>query len=243
MALKQSVTADEHGALAEPLKALYKANGTGFVLDVEGIDNITGLTSALSKERTDRETAQAALKPYQTAGVTPERLAELLALDQSTKLGKLTSKGEYDEALAAVRTDFETKLTQAQQKLQEQALDHGLDSVLLRAGVIPERLANAKLAAKNHVRVASDGKLEVIGPNGQPNGAELDKFFAGDFKTGNLYFFNGNGGAGSGAQDNTKPGATELPVKTRAEFGALTPTQKVEFSELVGQGKAQLVNG
>lgn len=244
MALKQAVTTEEHGLLDAALKALYKQSGTGFILDVEGIDNITGLTSALASERSRANTAEGALKPYQTAGLTPERITSLLALEQAGKVGSLTSKGEYDQALELVKQGHTTQLTAMQEKLNEQALDHGLDSVLLKAGVIQERLPVAKKAARDYVRVAEGGALEVIDPaTKQLNGKKPEEFFAGDFKTQHLYLFNGNGGAGSGAQNNMTPGAAEVPVKTRAEFNALTPQQKVDFSELVGAGKAQLVNG
>lgn len=242
MALKQSVSTEEHGTLADSLKPLYKQHGTGYVLDVEGIENITGLTSALASERTARETAEGALKPFK--GMTAERLAELTALETSTKLGKLTSKGEYDTALETVKSGYETQISDLQKRLNEQALDHGLDSVLLTSGVIPERLGNAKKAARDYVRVAENGQLEVINPSDQkPTGTDLKKFFGEDFKSKNLYFFNGNGGAGSGATGGAQPGATDLPTKTRAEFNALNPQQKADFSELVGQGKAQLVAG
>lgn len=242
VAYKQTLTADEYTALPEPARGFYKLVGTNYVPDIEGVDNLPGLTSALQKERTDRENAQNALKPFQTAGLTPERITELLALEQSTKVGKLANRGEYEAALAAEKKPLLDENATLKQQLDEQALDHGLDAVLLKAGVIPERLGNAKLAAKNHVRVGEGRKLEVV-ENGQVVATDLEKYFGGDFKTKNLYFFNGNGGAGSGATGSTQPGAGEVPTKTRAEFNALTPQQKADFSELVGQGKAQLVAG
>jgi hypothetical protein len=241
VAYKQSLTTDEHAALPEAARGFYKQVGSNYVPDIEGVDNLPGLTSALASERTARETAEGALKPFK--GYTPERLAELTALEQSSKLGKLTSKGEYDQALAQVNATHTQEKEALNKRLADQALDHGLDAVLLRAGVIDNRLGNAKLAAKNHVRVAENGTLEIIGANGQPAGVEVDKFFTGDWKTNNLYFFNGNGGAGSGSTGGGNQATGEVPTKTRAEFNALTPQQKADFSELVGQGKAQLVAG
>ena len=243
MAYKQTLTAEEHGALPEAARGFYKQVGNSFVPDIEGIDNLPGLTSALQSERSAREQAEGALKPFK--GLTAERIAELTALEQSTKLGKLTSKGEYDTALETVKSGYEQTITGLNQKLHDQALDHGLDSVLLSAGVDPKRLSNAKLAAKPHVRVADNGALEVVNPSDQkPTGTELKKFFGDDWKKDNLYFFLPSGGAGSGADTSLNTGAAgEVPTKTRAEFNALSPQQKADFSELVGKGKAKIVNG
>jgi hypothetical protein len=243
VAYKQTLNADELAALPEAARGFYKQVGSNFVPDIEGVDNLPGLTSALASERTARETAQNALKPFTAAGVTPERVTELLALEQSSRVGKHMSKGEYDTALETQLKPVQTENATLKEQLRNQGLDHKLDQVLIAAGVINDRLPKAKKIAKDYVRVADDGTYEVIGDDGKPTSHKFDEFWGGAFKKDNLFLFSGNGGAGSGSTGSSQPGAGEVPTKTRAEFAALTPQQKGDFMELVGQGKAQLVQG
>lgn len=240
MPLKQSLTADEHGALPEAERGNYKLVGTNYVPDVEGIDNLPGLASALDRERQRANDLDKALKPF--SGLTAERVQQLLDLEKSQNIGKLTSKGEFDAAREQIEKDANQRVSDAEQRARNVTIDYKLDQALIKAGVIPERLEVAKMLARQRVKLMEDDSLSVVGPDGKVSGTTLDKFLSEDFKTQNAYLYQPNGGAGTGAQPGTKANlGAGVQTKTRAEFAALSAQEKIDFSNLVAQKKAQLV--
>ena len=51
MALKYKITAEEHGGLSEGVQELYSEKDGTFVLALDGLEDVSGLKSALEKER------------------------------------------------------------------------------------------------------------------------------------------------------------------------------------------------
>ncbi|WP_298962239.1 hypothetical protein [uncultured Methylobacterium sp.] len=138
----------------EALRPSYKEDNGKFVLQVRKVDgfaleNITGLTNALSAERTLKETAEAALKPFkdidantarqaialvsQYGDVTPEKakqlatdFARLSAIDPSKEADRLAGE-KVETAVNAARTEFGTKETQYQGQIE--ALQGGVEKL------------------------------------------------------------------------------------------------------------------
>lgn len=241
MPLKQKLTAAEHQALASDTdRANYKLVGSDFVLDVEGVDNITSLTSALATERSARQTAETNLKKFE--GVDVERYKTLTAAEQGQQLGKLTDKGQYDKALETVNQQHEAKQKELQQKLDAQAIDHALSLGLSAAGVIPARLKDALQIARPMVAV-HEGSVGVLGADGKVDLTKpLDQWLGQDFKKDRAYLYAPNGNSGSGAQNGTNTATGDKPTKTRAEANALPPAEKMAYMEQVSAGKAVLTD-
>src|ERR1044071_8704519 len=108
MALKQKLTAAEHAALgSDAERGYYKQAGADYVLDIEGVDNVTSLTSALQSERTRANTAETNLKKFE--GVDPDKWKQYVAAEQNSGVAKLADKGQYDQALATVTQTHEQK--------------------------------------------------------------------------------------------------------------------------------------
>ncbi len=96
---------------------------------------LTGLKSAVAKERTEREAAAKALREAQT------RLEELETAAKAKK------SGMSDEQLAAMRADFDAKVApyqtraeKAEARLREKELDGALKSLMATSGVRAERI-------------------------------------------------------------------------------------------------------
>ena len=109
----------------------------------------------------------------------------------------------------------------------------------------PKRLNDALQIARPLVGNNADGSVGVLGADGKVDLTKtFDKWLSEEFKKDRAYLFLPNGNAGSGAQGDT---ATTLQAgavtKTRTEFNALSPQEKIDFSNLVAQKKAAIVAG
>lgn len=241
MPLKQQLTTAEHAALgSDAERGYYKQVGANYVLDVEGIDNITSVVSTMQAERTRANTLQSDLKKYD--GVDVDRYRQLVSADQGQQLGKIVDKGQYDKAVETINAQHKAELDARDARLNAQAIDHSLTLALSQAGVIPERLNDALQIARPLVGVL-DGAVGVLGADGKVDAAlKLDKWTGETFKKDRAFLFQPNGNGGSGAQNGTsgQGGQGEKQVKTRAEFNQLSPADKIAFSNLVAESKAQI---
>lgn len=195
MALKARITAAEYQALAEALRKEYKADGDAFIIDVvaaEGYDlqNIAGLTSALSKLKGENSAQKAQLKAFEVDGEALDPVAAAKALKRVTELEALDPKKLAEEqvksALEQAKVGFQKELGAV--KARAELLEGNL------RGVMVDQVATAALAAKGgnvklllpHVRsalkmVEEDGKfkVKVLGADGNPrivvaNGSAVD---------------------------------------------------------------------
>lgn len=110
MALKRKITAAEHAALSDALKAEYKANGADFVLDT---DDATELMTARDREKEARKAAEKAAKDAQDAldalkDDTSRKNGDVAALEASYKqklIDAEKAKKAAEDALTAERQD------------------------------------------------------------------------------------------------------------------------------------------
>lgn len=83
-----------------------------YKLKVEGIEDTSGLKSALEKERSDRKALEKKIKQWEALGKSPEEIAELSQQHEEEQRAKLEKKGEYDKMLQQVQ-DQHKKTTDA----------------------------------------------------------------------------------------------------------------------------------
>lgn len=243
MVLKQSLTAEAHAALPEGERGYYKEHEGVFVPDIEGVVNLPGIVSTYQKERSDKEALQKWAKPFQDAGVTFEEITELRELKRSSELGKLTSKGEYDEAKKRIEADAQAKVEDANRRATEKMIMAQQQLALINAGVKRERLEDAMLVTRPTLKLGQNDSLVMVIPDaaGQPTDVNFDEYLAGDFKTKKAWYFEPGNGNGTGADPNNKGGGAKQ-TKTRAEFRQLDGAGQLEYSKLVQAGKAELVD-
>ncbi len=105
MALK--LTLDSLDGLDDGVKSLYAEKDGKFRLDVEGVEDVTGLKSALEKERSARRDLEKRMK----TALSEDDLEEYARLKAEADKGK-----DKDEILKSMRARHEKELEQSRQE-------------------------------------------------------------------------------------------------------------------------------
>jgi DNA-directed RNA polymerase subunit F len=178
MKLKATLTKEEHEALDASLRDLYAEKDGKFILDAEGVEDVTGLKSALKKERDAASAAQKTLKELQDkfTDLDPEKardaLEKLRALEDKTLLdaGKVDElvarktermKADHDNQLKALvkeRDGWKGKAGGFEYQLQQTLLETQLRDAATKAGVTRTAFPDVILRAKQIFQPV-DGKL------------------------------------------------------------------------------------
>lgn len=170
MALKRKLTATEHAALSDVLKAEYKADGAGFVLDT---DDATELLNARNQEKEARRLAEKARDDAQAAldalkDKTSRENGDVAALDASYKQKLADEKKRADAA--------EATLTSERQDRHASTVADGIAKRFTVPGLVGPHISK-RLAVEMH-----DGKavVRVLDKEGKPSAlsvADLEKEF------------------------------------------------------------------
>ena len=215
MALELNV--DTLDGLDDSVKGLYVERDGKFQLDVNGIEDVSGLKSALEHERTSRK------KAIENASVAEK--ARLKAIeDQAKESGdhkQLYTSSE--EARAALQTELDgvkkgianserkTAATKVAAEIAEGA------NVDLLSKFIVDRLGHA------------DGEVKVLSKTGELTVSSLSDL-ANEFKNDERFssLVKGNQSNGGGANGGDKSGGAAKTM-TRADFNALNPIAQSNF--------------
>jgi len=244
MPTKAKLTKAEYDALDAEGKKAYEAIGDFFVFTGE-IPDVTNLQTALDNERQLHQTAANQLKAY--AGIDPAKAKEALAAQQkptkehdlNTIEGLRAALADTQKAINDMRTDFDTKIKTKEDAANQLITDRAIESVLVKAGVIPEAMPDAMAAVRKMVRpLAGDpAELGVLGANDTFIGTPFETWATNDLRKQKSWFFadSGNGGTGSrvnrnspalGAVDVSKLSATERLKYANEQEAAASATAK-----------------
>jgi hypothetical protein len=184
--LKAVLSEEEHGKLEASEQEFYTKNDKGnYVANVEGVEDVTGLKSALGSEREQNKTnknqirdLEGKLKTWE--GYDPEEVKAAVEQSRALKDKKLISEGKIDE-LVAQRTeravaDFESqkkafnaeleKVTgerdSFKNKLHSVLIDNKISEVATKPeiGVLPQALPDVTVRVRKIFKVNEEGKLE-----------------------------------------------------------------------------------
>lgn len=198
----------------EDVREYYVPTEDGrFRLNAEGVEDVTGLRSALQAERRERENREKQLAKVKD--VDPEKYKELLAEHERREEEAAQRKGEYDKLLAQVNDKHKKVVDDlgAQVERLKGELARTLIEAKAHAAITEEK--GVPLLLMPHIRsrtrmVERDGKfdIEVLLPDGTPmvtdkgpaTIAELVKSFKEDNNFARA--FDGVGAGGSGAGPN-----------------------------------------
>jgi hypothetical protein len=111
MALKYTVTADEYKGLETGLQGLYSEKDGSYILGVDGLEDTSGLKSALEKERESRREFEKQIKAWKVLGKTPEEIQTLMK--------KITEEEEKDKKKSDPRDEQLKTLQEETAKLRE----------------------------------------------------------------------------------------------------------------------------
>jgi hypothetical protein len=254
MALKIKLTAEEHGKLTTELQAAYKQVGDAFVLDAEGIDDITDLTGALDRIKADNkrlrdEAASLRTQAEKVKDVDPEKYKQLMAEAEQRDKDIKEKKGEYDAIVKQMNDQHAKDLAKKDQEIA--SMRAALEEHLIEATAIAAIAENKGepmlllpiIRRRTRVVKGDDGKfaVQVLDESGNPKVdgagkaitiAALVAEMKGDKIFGRA--FEANGQSGGGHPPAARPGAR--PVGDGTE-GPKTSFDKIKSGiEKVMQG-------
>ena len=223
MALKLIV--DSLDGLDEGTKGLYAEKDGKYRLDVEGIEDTSGLKSALEKERTARRELEKRAK----AALSEDDMEEYARLKAEADKGK-----DKDEILKGMRSRHEKELELARQdaakvkaQLEKTVLESTATQLLAKNGgnvslLLPHIMGQIKAEEV-------DGTLSVV----PASAATIDDVVKG-LKSTFPAAFADSGHSGSGATGG-HAGAGGAKTMTRAQFNGLAPTAQHEHIRAGGK--------
>ena len=230
MSLKLKLTADEHNSLDEGLKGLYEEKDGVFVLGVDGIEDTSGLKSALEKERKRARDLEKAAKAYEGVGMTPEEIAELVKAREEAEKSSLEKKGEWEKLKVQMLDKHQKDLSAKDEEVKK--MKQTLESFLVDAAAT-EAIASAKGIPQlllPHVKsavsvVEEDGKYQVRvmgkdGPRVNAKGEFLGiKDLVSEMRESDIFSraFEGSGISGGGAAPSAQKGSRGTHVISRAD--------------------------
>lgn len=225
---KLKLVLDSLEGLDEPTRGMYVEKDGKFHLDVDGIEDTSGLKSALQKERKDRADLEKKVKRWEALGKTDEEIADLIAKHDETSQSEAERKGEWEK----LRTQMNDKHAKELQKKDETI---GAMRKRLEAELVDARATTAIAAAKGvpdlllphvqrHVKVDENFNVVVVDAKGDPrvNGKGEPLSIADlvtEMRSTEIYgrAFEGSGHSGSGMRPGGDGGG--IPQnKRRSEF-------------------------
>lgn len=214
---------DDLSGLPEGLKAVVSDDGELDLTMVMPTEDLTGLKSALQKERAN-------VSAYAKLGSPDEITARIADL---TEKAKGSGKGAEDAQakLEAMAADYEAKLTGANERIQKMMQRNAsaeLKAELAKAGFIAEAIDDIAATALGRLQFNDDGSPKVMTADGKPmigtgpdHGATLAEL-AKELAEAKPYAVRDGGKSGGGKQPGSNGG-----TPTTKNWGEMTSEEKV----------------
>lgn len=189
MALKAAITADEFGKLPEVLQDHYVGDGDMYRLDAEGVEDVSGLKSALERQKAEARRAKDGSGELSRRLQQMEELLSGLGGEEGAQhLKELQSKLEKDDLLRAMANGdlesvsnrllgrnnadwgkkysaLESKVAEAERALKER--DQRLHRIIIEGEI--QRAANGSLIPSAVEDAVTLGRLQwQLGDDGKP---------------------------------------------------------------------------
>lgn len=254
MALKAFLPTTD--GLAPEVAALYREIDSGWVLDVEpaegwNLEDVGGLKTALSKERTAAEKARKALEAWRD--LDPAEVREnLTELERLREAGSPDQKKKFEEQLKAHTDRIEAKYaaqvreaneraTALDQRLKgelidrhlaeaiatHQGLDHFLRPALRELVTVEEGDEGDGLVVRVLDKPGGDVKLAF--PKGEAPRPMTVREFVGELKTDDRWVnaFHGASVGGSGGGQNGTGRVTVQSAAAKQHLASLSPAERI----------------
>ncbi|MDQ3747978.1 MAG: hypothetical protein M3367_03020 [Acidobacteriota bacterium] len=218
--LKRNLTAEEFETIADSLKDLYVPTADGYLLDADDVEDVSGLKTALEKERRERREAKEALKQYE--GLDPEDARKAVAEVSKIDEKKLLDKQKFDEVLENYRKDFDTELEKERREKQQLLTNlkrEKLTNLLIEKGVLPDRARFALAEVDPQTEIVSDeGGISLKKKDGIGDAKELDEMVTG-LREKSAFLFAPTNASGSGATQSNGNGNGNGNFNSKVEPG------------------------
>lgn len=219
---------DSLEAVEEPLRTLYEADGDKFKLKVDGLEDTSGLKSALAAERKRADAEARDKKRWASLGKTPEEIQELLEAQEQRALTEAEKKGEWDKLRGQMndkhQADLKAKdetIGAMRKRLEAELVDAKATAAIASMKGVPELLLPH---VQRQTKVDDNFNVIVVDSKGDPRvNGKGEPLTISDLITemkGNEIYgraFEGSGQSGSGMQPN-KGGGGSPSNKRRSDF-------------------------
>ena len=169
----------------ESIKPLYQQGEDGkFRLQVNGIEDTTGLKTALEKERKAKREAEAAKAQLekQYGAIDLDQYNALMSKFENDEDAKLIAAGKIDEVVSKrterMQKDHEKTIKSLQEErdaalkramaFEGKVFENGIREIAGKAGIIPTATEDVILRAKGTFKLGDDGLLLAVNADGQP---------------------------------------------------------------------------
>ncbi len=224
---KLKLTVDSLDGVEESARGLYVEKDGKFFLDVDGIEDTSGLKTALSKERKRADEAEKQIKAWQKSGKTPDEIEELLEAQRKTEEDKAAKAGEWDKLRAQMNEKHQAEIkakddaiAAMRSRLNAELVDSKAVAAIAAEKGVPDLLLPH---VQRHVKVDENFNVVVVDDTGSPrvNGKgeplRISDLIA-EMKTNAIFgrAFEGSGQSGGG----TPPGGGggQLSTKKKSDF-------------------------
>lgn len=208
MALKLIV--EKLDEVPEASRGLYVERDGKFHLDVDGLEDTSGLKSALEKERQARKDLDKRLAALKD--VDPEeyrRLKDEADAKEREKLEKDADLKRLSDKMTAKEREFSEKEAKLLGEIRTMRLDDSLKAAAIAHGVHKDYLDDFVTVLKaRHVKLGDDLKLQVLDADGDPSTLTLDDLMK-DMKGKKPGYFEGSSSSGGGSQQHRGGGGGE----------------------------------
>jgi hypothetical protein len=241
------LTVEKLDSVPEALRGAYVEKDGKFHLDVTGVVSeaeITGLKSALGKERASRATLEKQVKTWEAAGKTPEEVAALVAAANAAETEAAKKSGNFEAILKqkqekwdGEKASLETELKASRASERGAIIETSVMGALTKAkatsegtDLLTERLSKRinfeTVDGKRVIRIMqADGKTPMAGA-GADGGATFDDLVT-EAKKSWPSLFEGTGAGGGGKSPKDAKGETPGDKSiVRAEWDKLTPYEQ-----------------
>lgn len=204
--LKARINKDEYLALGDVLHEFYAETAEGdYVLEADGVEDVSGLKSALKREKEEKRDAKEQLKQFE--GLDPDQARKALEATQKIEEKKLIDKQQFDEVLKKYRSEFDAELEKEKSKnaqLLTNLKREKLTNLVVDKGVLSDRARFALVELLDQVEILSDENgihLQKKGGIGDPK--EIDEMVTG-LKENSAFLFAPTNASGSGATQSER---------------------------------------
>lgn len=232
-----TLTVEKLEDVPETARSYYKKaegdNATGFILDVDSVENhpeVTGLKNTLKTLKPAGKLVERIKKRFPDAADDDALDAAIqTAVEAAKKAGTGKGKVDEDDIARRVEKDLGEKMKEiepklqageiAQKELRSERIENQARRALAKAGVMGEREETAvELLVKSLTLDEKNiKKVVVLDKDGDPRTISLEDFAAKDFKKLHPYLFAGTGASGSGAEGSRRSTTGDMSKMSSAE--------------------------
>lgn len=168
----------------ESLRSLYVERDGKFHLNVEGVEDVSSLKSALQQERKNVKEAKDLAKSIEDKykDIDLEKVRDMMSKLDKDGEAQLIAAGKIDEVVSKrsekLRAEFEKRLQEAASKtdaekaraarFSQRVLDNNIRAAATKAGLHPGAVEDALFRARTMFSVDDDGNALQLDEHGKP---------------------------------------------------------------------------